>query len=105
MQAKAKGFLIGCVFGALVGGICGVSAKGKAVKQFLNTGGEKPPGYTHVVTSPPGKTIFVSGRGGTGSDGKMPADFGEQATNTFEDLKRCLALAGARFRDVVKINY
>ena len=28
-----------------------------------------------------------------------------QATNTFEDLKRCLALAGAGFKDVVKINY
>ena len=35
----------------------------------------------------------------------MPADFAEQATNTFEELKRCLALAGASFRDVVKINY
>ena len=58
MQAKAKGFLIGCLFGALVGGVCGVSAKVKAVKQFLNTVGEKPPGYTHVVTSPPGKTIL-----------------------------------------------
>jgi enamine deaminase RidA (YjgF/YER057c/UK114 family) len=105
MQAKAKGFLTGCLFGALVGGVCGVSAKVKPVKQFLNTGGEKPPGYTHVVTSPPGKTIYISGRGGTGSDGKMPADFETQATNTFEELKRCLALAGAGFRDVVKINY
>ena len=105
MQARTRGFLTGCLFGALVVGVCGVSAKVKPGKQFLNTGGEKPPGYTHVVTSPPGKTIFISGRGGTGSDGKMPADFAGQATNTFEDLKRCLALAGARFRDVVKINY
>lgn len=102
MQARTRGFLTGCLFGALV---VGVSAKVKPGKQFLNTGGEKPPGYTHVVTSPPGKTIFISGRGGMGSDGKMPADFAEQATNTFEDLKRCLALAGAGFRDVVKINY
>jgi enamine deaminase RidA (YjgF/YER057c/UK114 family) len=35
----------------------------------------------------------------------MPADFASQAKNTFEDLKRCLALAGATFNDVVKINY
>ena len=35
----------------------------------------------------------------------MPSDFATQATNTFEDLKRCLALAGASFKDVVKINY
>jgi enamine deaminase RidA (YjgF/YER057c/UK114 family) len=105
MQARTRGFLSGCLFGAVVVGVCGVSAKVKPGKQFLNTVGEKPPGYTHVVTSPPGKTIFISGRGGAGSDGKMPADFAAQATNTFEELKRCLALAGASFRDVVKINY
>jgi enamine deaminase RidA (YjgF/YER057c/UK114 family) len=35
----------------------------------------------------------------------MPSDFATQATNTFEDLKRCLAMAGASFKDVVKINY
>jgi enamine deaminase RidA (YjgF/YER057c/UK114 family) len=77
----------------------------KMTKQFLNLDVQKPPGYTHVVTSPPGKMIFISGRGGAARDGTMPADFGAQATNTFEDLKRCLALAGATFKDVVKINY
>ena len=77
----------------------------KMTKQFLNVGGQKPPGYTHVVTSPPGKMIFISGRGGAGADGKLPPDFGAQAKNTFEDLKRCLAMAGASFKDVVKINY
>jgi enamine deaminase RidA (YjgF/YER057c/UK114 family) len=74
-------------------------------KRFLNLDGAKPPGYTHVVTSPPGKMIFISGRGGAAKDGKMPPDFATQATNTFEDLKRCLAMAGATFKDVVKINY
>ena len=28
-------------------------------KQFLNVDGKKPPGYTHVVTSAPGKMIFL----------------------------------------------
>jgi enamine deaminase RidA (YjgF/YER057c/UK114 family) len=74
-------------------------------KQFLNVDGKKPPGYTHVVTSAPGKMIFISGRGGAAKDGTMPQDFATQATNTFEDLKKCLALAGATFKDVVKINY
>jgi enamine deaminase RidA (YjgF/YER057c/UK114 family) len=77
----------------------------KTTKQFLNPGGKKPPGYTHVVKSPPGTMIFISGQGGTAADGKMPADFSTQARNTFENLKRCLELAGAGFQDVVKVNY
>jgi enamine deaminase RidA (YjgF/YER057c/UK114 family) len=105
MHARTKGFLIGCFAGALLAGVFSAPAKVKAAKQFLNYGGEKPPGFTHVVTSPPGKMIFVSGRGGTGTDGKMSNDFPGQARNTFEDLKRCLALAGAGFKDVVKLNY
>jgi enamine deaminase RidA (YjgF/YER057c/UK114 family) len=77
----------------------------KMNKQFLNVDGKKPPGYTHVVKSPPGTMIFISGQGGTAADGKMPSDFTSQARNTFENLKKCLALAGASFNDVVKINY
>jgi enamine deaminase RidA (YjgF/YER057c/UK114 family) len=49
--------------------------------------------------------IFISGRRGTAGDGKLPPEFRAQAKNTFEDLKRCLDLAGASFKDVVKINY
>ena len=105
MSSRAKIFLTGCLFGALLAEGLGISAKVKPVKQFLNAGGEKPPGFSHVVTSPAGRMIFISGRGGTGSDGKMPADFGSQVKNAFEDMKRCLALAGAGFKDVVKINY
>ena len=88
----------------VLAGALAIPAK-KMTKQFLNLDGHKPPGYTHVVTSPPGKMIFISGRGGTASDGKLPPDFATQAKNTFEDLKRCLAMAGASFKDVVKINY
>ena len=51
-------------------------------KQFLNVDGKKPPGYAHMVTSAPGKMIFISGRGGAGKDGKLPPDFTAQATNT-----------------------
>jgi enamine deaminase RidA (YjgF/YER057c/UK114 family) len=77
----------------------------KTAKQFLNPDGKKPPGYTHVVKSPPGSMIFISGQGGADADGKMPADFSSQARNTFENLKKCLAMAGATFKDVVKVNY
>jgi enamine deaminase RidA (YjgF/YER057c/UK114 family) len=83
-----------------------LAAPGKNLaKQFLNVDGKQPPGYTHVVISAPGKMIFISGRGGAAHDGTLPPDFKTQAQNTFEDLKRCLALAGASFKDVVKINY
>jgi enamine deaminase RidA (YjgF/YER057c/UK114 family) len=77
----------------------------KMTKEFLNVGGKKPPGYTHVVKSPPGTMVFISGQGGSAPDGSMPGDFAGQARNTFENLKRCLELAGASFKDVVKINY
>ena len=76
------------------------------MKQFLN-----PPGvqrankwYTDVVTSRPGRIIYISGQGGQAADGKLPADFSSQAKNTFENLKKCLAAAGANFNDVVKMN-
>ena len=73
-------------------------------KRFLNPG-PKPPGYTHVVTSTPGRTVFISGQGGTDAAGAMPKDFASQCENTFAHLTRCLALGGATWKDVVKINY
>lgn len=95
-----------CLAVLLLSAAIGLTQSPKNVKkQFLNVDGKQPPGYTHVVTSAPGKMIFISGRGGAAKDGKLPADFATQATNTFEDLKRCLAMAGATFKDVVKINY
>jgi enamine deaminase RidA (YjgF/YER057c/UK114 family) len=81
------------------------AVKKKLDKQFLNVGGKKPPGYTHVVTSAPGKMIFISGQGGNDEAGNMPTDFATQAHNTFKNLGKCLALGGASFADVVKINY
>jgi enamine deaminase RidA (YjgF/YER057c/UK114 family) len=105
MMRKAK---LWSITGSLTAGLLLAWAAApvkKGVKQFLNAGDKKPPGYTHVVTSPPGKMIFISGQGGSAPDGSMPRDFAAQATNTFENLKRCLALAGASFKDVVKINY
>jgi enamine deaminase RidA (YjgF/YER057c/UK114 family) len=75
------------------------------MKQFLNPEGVPPPaGYSQVVTSRPGRMIYVSGQGGA-ADGQMPKDFGTQARNTFENLGRCLQAAGATFGDVVKVNY
>jgi enamine deaminase RidA (YjgF/YER057c/UK114 family) len=78
----------------------------KPLKRFLNPIGKtKPPGYTQVVISGPGRMIFISGQGGAAPDGSLPEDFPSQAKNTFENIGRCLAAAGARFDDIVKINY
>ena len=73
-------------------------------KRFLNPG-PKPPGYSHVVTATPGKMVFISGQGGTDAAGVLPKDFATQCENTFAHLTRCLALGGATWKDVVKINY
>lgn len=77
----------------------------KLDKRFMNVGDKKPPGYTHVVTSAPGKMVFVSGQGGLDAAGNMPTDFATQADNTFKAIGKCLGLAGANFEDIVKINY
>ena len=78
----------------------------KSKKQFLNPEGvPKPTGYTQVVSAGPGRMIFISGQGGAARDGQMPEDFAEQTKNTFENIGRCLAAAGAKFEDIVKINY
>lgn len=75
-------------------------------KQFLNPEGvPKPTGYTQVVSSGPGRMIFISGQGGAAPDGQMPEDFAAQATNTFENIGRCLKAVGGKFDDIVKINY
>jgi enamine deaminase RidA (YjgF/YER057c/UK114 family) len=68
-----------------------LGAASRPAKQFWNYPGEpKPPGYTRVVSAAPGRMIFISGTGGTAPD---------------ENIGRSLKLAGASFKDVVKINY
>lgn len=75
-------------------------------ERFLNLPYRSAPnGYTHVVKSPPGTMVFLSGAGGADREGNMPDDFATQAQNAFENLKAGLELAGATFDDVVKITY
>lgn len=77
-------------------------------KQFLNPPTLNPTnGFTHVVTSAGGKTIHVSGQVSVNEKAEVVGvgDMRAQTERVFENLKACLAAAGATFDDVVKITY
>ncbi|MGQ4429297.1 MULTISPECIES: RidA family protein [unclassified Streptomyces] len=62
--------------------------------------------YTHVVVGT-GRFVAVSGQLALDEDGKLVGedDAAAQARQVFENLRRCLASAGAGFDDVVKLTY
>ncbi|MFD9908330.1 RidA family protein [Streptomyces sp. NPDC059063] len=62
--------------------------------------------YTHVVTGT-GRLVAVSGQLALDEEGKLvgEGDAAAQAMRVFENLRRCLAAAGATFDDVIKLTY
>ncbi|MGC0373702.1 RidA family protein [Streptomyces sp. SAI-229] len=62
--------------------------------------------YTHVVTGT-GRFVAVSGQLALDEGGRLvgEGDAGAQARQVFENLRRCLAAAGATFDDVVKLTF
>ena len=84
-----------------------LSLTAMAQKEFINPETLlKPSGYTHVVTSGPGKTIYISGQVPVNANGEIvgKGDLKVQVKQVYENLKLCLAAAGATFNDVVKMN-
>ena len=74
---------------------------------FINPKGlSTPTGYTHVVTSTGGKTIYIAGQVALDASGKLvgAGDLRAQAVQVFENLKVALEAAGATFDDVVKMT-
>ncbi|GAA0930345.1 RidA family protein [Nonomuraea longicatena] len=63
-------------------------------------------GYTHVVVGT-GTLVALSGQVALDADGHVvgAGDPEAQARQTFGNLRRCLAAAGATFDDVVKFTY
>ena len=63
-------------------------------------------GYSQVVTGR-GRLVVVSGQIAPDERGELvgPGDPAEQARQVFENLRRCLAAAGADFGDVVKLTF
>ncbi|WND34029.1 RidA family protein [Streptomyces sp. BB1-1-1] len=62
--------------------------------------------YTHVVLGT-GRFVAVSGQLALDEDGGLvgEGDAAAQARQVFENLRRCLAAAGASFDDVVKLTF
>jgi enamine deaminase RidA (YjgF/YER057c/UK114 family) len=62
--------------------------------------------YSHVVLGT-GRFVAVSGQLALDEDGKLvgAGDPAAQARQVFENLRRCLAAAGATFDDVVKLTF
>jgi len=63
-------------------------------------------GYSHVVTGR-GRLVVVSGQVAQDERGELvgAGDPAAQAVQVFENLRRCLAEAGAGFGDVVKFGF
>src|SRR5512146_962721 len=79
-----------------------------AQTQFINPKGlAAPHGYTHVITTKPGKMVFISGQVAMDAQGQLvgKGDLHAQTKQVFENLKTALTAAGATFDDVVKITW
>ncbi|MBK8560440.1 RidA family protein [Candidatus Amarobacter glycogenicus] len=65
-----------------------------------------PRGYSHVVSTSGGRTIYVAGQIAMDKDGSVVGvgDLRAQTTQVFENVKAALAAAGATLSDVVKQN-
>jgi reactive intermediate/imine deaminase len=79
-------------------------------KQAINPDGLPAPvgPYSNVVTSPPGKLVFVAGQVALDADGNVvgEGDVAAQTKQVMENIRLALEAAGATFDDVVKIvNY
>jgi 2-iminobutanoate/2-iminopropanoate deaminase len=79
-------------------------------KEAINPDGLPAPvgPYSNVVTSPPGKLVFVAGQVALDADGNIvgEGDIVAQTRQVMENIRVGLEAAGASFADVVKIvNY
>ena len=65
------------------------------------------PGYSQAVEIRRGRIIYVAGQVAVDRSGKVVgvADMRAQAQQTFENLKAALEASGAKFENVVKLNY
>lgn len=83
-----------------------VSARAEEVntKRINPAGLLTPRGYTQVVVTSGGRTVYISGQVAANAKGEVvgKGDLKAQATQVFDNLKVALAAAGATPKDVVK---
>jgi len=66
-----------------------------------------PHGYSHVVETRRGRTIYIAGQVALDRNGKGvgPGDLRAQSEQVFTNLQAALAAVGADFTHVVKLNF
>ncbi len=66
----------------------------------------RPPGYTHVVRSSGGTTVYCAGQIAVDAEGNVvgEGDFEAQARQVFSNLNTALASVGATFDQVAKMT-
>jgi reactive intermediate/imine deaminase len=80
----------------------------KIPNRFLNPAAlPQPVGYTHVVETHGGRTIYISGQVALNANGDLVGlnDLEAQTTQVFRNLHAALASVGATFAQVVKLTY
>lgn len=65
------------------------------------------PGYSQAVEVRGGRIVYVAGQVAVDRSGKVvgEGDMHAQTQQTFENLKAALEASGAKFENVVKLNY
>jgi len=112
-EAIAKGRPLIASFGDSVqsepiGGLGLATEQGGAAIERLNPQGlSTPTGYSHVVSTRGGKTIYIAGQVAYDAKGNLigKGDLAAQTKQVFENLGIALKAAGATFANVVKTNY
>ena len=75
--------------------------------RFINpTDMHAPRGYTHVVETGPGRTVYIAGQVSMDKEGNLVGanDMAAQAEQVFKNLQAALAAVGASFENVVKFT-
>jgi enamine deaminase RidA (YjgF/YER057c/UK114 family) len=96
--------MVPLLFGVL--GVAACSGSQADIRRVNPSGLYTPRGYSHVVTTAGGRTIYISGQPPLDKEGKIVGlgDFTAQARQVFENIKTALESQGATMKDLVKIN-